>query len=247
MPPQHGAVRACCRRLSREQPRRPPLLWHTLCHGCAVLTQGKPQSGWRWPGPRCPAWPPRLLLALAALLAALMRAPLALAAPRAAARCSGLPQPLQPLAPGVWWVPGDTGDSQAGNRGQVSAVVLVRQGHGAAARLWALGSGPARPGAGPGLPGAPAAGGRSGRPGHRRHQPLGPARTGAGRGRPAICPPAGGRAAAGGLAPLGACGRGRGHGPPVPTLRGPAAPAPGPGRRGSGRRPHPPARPAAAG
>ncbi len=60
----------------------------------------------------------------------------------AVADCVGLPQPLQPLAPGVWWLPSAAGDSNPDNRGQVSNLVLVRQGQGAAARLWAVGSGP---------------------------------------------------------------------------------------------------------
>lgn len=86
---------------------------------------------------------------------------LALAAPWALA-CQGLPQPLQPLAPGVWWWPAALGDSQAANRGQVSNLVLVREpppsgppggppsgpgagqpgGRGTAVRWWLLGSGP---------------------------------------------------------------------------------------------------------
>jgi len=70
---------------------------------------------------------------------------LTLVAPLAVADCVGLPQPLQPLqplAPGVWWLPSAVGDSSADNRGLVSNLVLVRQGQGAAARLWAVGSGP---------------------------------------------------------------------------------------------------------
>ncbi len=59
-----------------------------------------------------------------------------------AAACTGLHQPLQPLGADVWWLPSATGDSQAANRGQVSNLLLVRQGRGATARLWALGSGP---------------------------------------------------------------------------------------------------------
>ena len=66
---------------------------------------------------------------------------LALAAPWALA-CQGLPQALQPLAPGVWWLPSALGDSQATNRGQVSNLVLVREGPGAGTRWWLLGSGP---------------------------------------------------------------------------------------------------------
>jgi hypothetical protein len=93
-----------------------------------VLTQGKPLV-------EAAALVRRLLaVALAGLL--MWWAPLASAA------CSGPPVPLVPLASGVWWVPSATGDSDAGNRGQVSNLVLVRDGQGPAARLWAVGSGP---------------------------------------------------------------------------------------------------------
>lgn len=55
------------------------------------------------------------------------------------ATCAGAPLRIEPLAPDVWWVPGAaTGDADAANRGQVSNLLLVRQG----SRLWALGSGP---------------------------------------------------------------------------------------------------------
>ncbi len=93
-----------------------------------MLTQGQPggrPAGWRQ---RWQAWLATLLLALAA--------------PLAAARCTGLPQPLLALAPGVWWLPAASGDSDAGNRGQVSNLVLVRQGQGAGVRWWLVGSGP---------------------------------------------------------------------------------------------------------
>ncbi len=99
-----------------------------LCQACAVLTQGTPEVGGRAVRRGWWAWLLGLLLALAM--------------PPATARCPGLPQPLLPLAPGVWWLPSATGDSDAANRGQVSNLVLVRQGRGAGARLWALGSGP---------------------------------------------------------------------------------------------------------
>ena len=49
---------------------------------------------------------------------------------------------MLPLAPGVWWVPSAMGDSDAANRGWVSNLVLVRDGQGPGARLWAVGSGP---------------------------------------------------------------------------------------------------------
>jgi len=79
----------------------------------------------------------------AALLAAVLVAGLAtLAAAPALAACQGLPRPLQALAPGVWWLPAASGDASPANRGQVSSLMLVRQGQGAGARLWAVGSGP---------------------------------------------------------------------------------------------------------
>jgi hypothetical protein len=56
--------------------------------------------------------------------------------------CPGPALQLLPLGPGIWWVPAALGESDGRNRGQVSNIVLVREGSGAAARLWALGSGP---------------------------------------------------------------------------------------------------------
>ena len=76
------------------------------------------------------------------LLAAAWAGVLLLWAPLADAACDGPALPLLQLAPGVWWVPSATGDSDAANRGQVSNLVLVREGQGPAARLWAVGSGP---------------------------------------------------------------------------------------------------------
>ena len=49
---------------------------------------------------------------------------------------------LAPLAPGIWWLQGATGEADAANRGQVSNLVLARSGRGAQAQVWALGSGP---------------------------------------------------------------------------------------------------------
>lgn len=106
--------------------------WDTLCPRCAVLTQGQPwgvgRSRWRRPWLGVSAW---WLAALVLLWAG-----------QAAAACPGPPLRLQPLAPGVWWLPAAPGDSTPANRGQVANIVLVREGRGAAARLWALGSGP---------------------------------------------------------------------------------------------------------
>lgn len=98
-----------------------------------MLTQGQPLVGgiaaYRPMAQRLARW---LAAGLGLLLAGLA----------AAAGCPGPALRLQPLAPGVWWLPAATGDSTPANRGQVSNIVLVRDGHGAAARLWALGSGP---------------------------------------------------------------------------------------------------------
>jgi hypothetical protein len=59
-----------------------------------------------------------------------------------AARAACVPSPfaitLEPVGAGVWWVPAKRGDSDAGNRGQVSNLLLVRDG----ARVWLIGSGP---------------------------------------------------------------------------------------------------------
>ena len=54
---------------------------------------------------------------------------------------------MERLGPGLWWVPGQPGEADASNRGQVSHLVLARQGRqagpaGSPARWWALGSGP---------------------------------------------------------------------------------------------------------
>jgi len=90
---------------------------------CCVLAQYKPQIARRLAG-----------LALTLLLA--------LAPPLAAAACRGLAQPLVALGPGLWWLPAVAGDSQAGNRGRVSNLLLLREGPGRGARWWLLGSGP---------------------------------------------------------------------------------------------------------
>ena len=104
----------------------------------ASLAQGKPVffgAGWSWGLlVACSAWP--------------------------IARAADCPGPLlhfEPLAADVWLVPAASGDSDAGNRGQVSNLVLVRQpdhdaaqvgraeqagGGDPAARWWLLGSGP---------------------------------------------------------------------------------------------------------
>lgn len=74
----------------------------------------------------------RLGTALAALLL------VAGAGPARAAACPGPTVVLQPLGPGLWRVPAAEGDATAANRGQVSNLLLARDG----ARLWLLGSGP---------------------------------------------------------------------------------------------------------
>jgi hypothetical protein len=52
--------------------------------------------------------------------------------------CSGPALSFQPLAPGLWWLPGAPGDAQPDNAGQVSNIVIGVEKH----RLWVLGSGP---------------------------------------------------------------------------------------------------------
>ena len=80
---------------------------------------------------------------LRALALALWIMALAFAAPPAqAAACAGPQLVFKPAGPGVWWVPAQAGESDAGNRGQVSNLLLVRQGQGRQAGLWVLGSGP---------------------------------------------------------------------------------------------------------
>jgi len=85
----------------------------------ASLTQGQPavrRRRWPWA-----LWLAGLVLPLGALAA-----------------CPGPALRFEPLAPGLWWVPAQAGEADASNRGQVSNLVLARDGP----RLWALGSGP---------------------------------------------------------------------------------------------------------
>lgn len=55
-----------------------------------------------------------------------------------AAQCGPHAPALQALAPGAWQVPAADGDANAGNRGQVSNLLVLADGQ----RLWLLGSGP---------------------------------------------------------------------------------------------------------
>ena len=64
------------------------------------------------------------------------------ALPVRAAACPGPVLVFKPAGPGVWWVPAWPGETEADNRGQVSNLLLVQQGQGRRAGLWALGSGP---------------------------------------------------------------------------------------------------------
>jgi hypothetical protein len=110
-----------------------------VCQACTVLTQGKPEV---WQHTLPPADRGRRL-ARRLLWCGLWLGMVALwPQPALSAACAGLPQPLLPLGADVWWLPSATGDSQAANRGQVSNLLLVRQGRGATARVWVLGSGP---------------------------------------------------------------------------------------------------------
>jgi hypothetical protein len=56
----------------------------------------------------------------------------------AAMACDGPAMTFEPLAAHTWWIPGAPGDSNAGNRGRSSAIVLHREGQ----KVWLIGSGP---------------------------------------------------------------------------------------------------------
>lgn len=131
MPPPPARRHAAAARGTSHQPGPRPGGCDRLCQPCAVLTQGEPAVAARRPWrPASARW-----LALAGVV-------LALTSTLASARCPGPALQIQPLAANVWWVPAATGDSDARNRGQVSNLVLVRDGSGPSARLWAVGSGP---------------------------------------------------------------------------------------------------------
>jgi hypothetical protein len=70
-------------------------------------------------------------LLLAVVLGAAMPA-------QAKARCPAPQLRFDRLGPAQWLVAGQVGEADAANRGQVSAILLVREGQ----RLWAVGSGP---------------------------------------------------------------------------------------------------------
>lgn len=87
------------------------------------LAQGKP---WDWP------------LGVIGLLMVLCLA-------AASAHADPCPAPalrFEPVGPGLWLVPAASGDSDPVNRGQVSNLLVVRDGDAPAARWWLLGSGP---------------------------------------------------------------------------------------------------------
>jgi hypothetical protein len=81
------------------------------------------------------------LATLAALANGAAAGPAERAAAPARTDAQACPEPaleIRPMAPGVWWIPGAAGDSNATNRGAVSNLLAVRDG----GRLWLLGSGP---------------------------------------------------------------------------------------------------------
>lgn len=131
MPPPPACLRGAAGRGRPRQPGPGPLGCDSLCQGCAVLTQGEPAS---------PAGMRRRPLRTRVRAAAVLL--LALTTPLAGAVCPGPALQIQRLAANLWWVPAATGDSDAHNRGQVSNLVLVRDGAGKSLRWWALGSGP---------------------------------------------------------------------------------------------------------
>ncbi|MEX8494177.1 hypothetical protein, partial [Sphaerotilus sp.] len=55
-----------------------------------------------------------------------------------AVACPGPAVQVQPIAPGVWRIPGAEGDTTPDNRGAISNLLAVRDGR----RLWLVGSGP---------------------------------------------------------------------------------------------------------
>lgn len=92
-------------------------------------------SRWRAILDQCKPWYLRAGLLLVLALSVPLPAPAATACPAPALA-------FRRLADGLWWLPAALGEADEGNRGQVSNLWLVRQGHGPRARLWALGSGP---------------------------------------------------------------------------------------------------------
>lgn len=122
-------VRRCkthARRLARRivqscPPLRFAVAWSrtTTARACRSLVQGFLQSG--------------RTRAIATGLAAVLGG-----ATGAQAACPGPAPVLEPLGEGVWRVAALAGEADAANRGQVSNLLLARDGK----RLWALGSGP---------------------------------------------------------------------------------------------------------
>ncbi len=105
--------------------RRFATLWFDRLRACTAAARREPHS-------RCPNLAQRARRAAVAGLS-LLGATLA-----ARAACPGPPIVLQPLAESLWWVAAAAGDADAGNRGQVSNLLIAREGH----RVWALGTGP---------------------------------------------------------------------------------------------------------
>lgn len=68
----------------------------------------------------------------------LLQITLVFASPHAAAACPPPAIAIEPIAEGVWWVPAAGRETDRTNRGQISNLLLVRDGR----WLWALGSGP---------------------------------------------------------------------------------------------------------
>lgn len=73
-------------------------------------------------------------------LAALLACGIVRAAPPTdpAGPCPGPALRIEPVAAGIWWIPGSPGDANATNRGRISNLLAVQDGE----RLWLLGSGP---------------------------------------------------------------------------------------------------------
>lgn len=123
MRPEGPCAAACKSRAARWRGIRPPAgPWRGPACNTATrerheLAQGYPVPAGR-PGVRA------LVVAWLLLMAGL------------ASACEALP--WQALAPGLWWVPAPAAETDAGNRGHSSHLLVAREG----TRVWAVGSGP---------------------------------------------------------------------------------------------------------
>jgi hypothetical protein len=120
----HGALR-CKRHAAAALPGAAAARRAAHAKHCCSVEQSRVASAQGQPGVRA-----RLVASALAL---------ALACSSVPAACPGPELRLEPLAPGLWWVPAaDDGDADGSNRGHVSHLLVAEDG----ARLWLVGSGP---------------------------------------------------------------------------------------------------------